>query len=49
MNKMMMLVAVVAVLGGPAAQSTGKENRVAQPEPFAHERDPPGGVVVGKC
>ena len=35
---MMMLVSVVAVVGGFAAQSAGKENRAAQPEPFAHER-----------
>ena len=49
MNKMMMLVAVVAVLGGPAAQTAGKGDCAAQPEPFAHERDPLGGVVVGKC
>ena len=34
----MMFVAVVAVLGGFAAQSAGKEYRAAQPEPFAHER-----------
>ena len=37
-HRWMMLVAVVAVLGGFAAQSADKENRVAQPEPFAHER-----------